>query len=88
LLIVTAEEIHRIYKRFMKLDKDGNGTIDKNEFLMLPQLSSNPLAHRLIDILDEDGGGDVDFVEFIKGLSAFSEKGNEEEKLKCNFKNL
>ena len=53
---------------------------------MLPQLSSNPLAHRLIDILDEDGGGDVDFVEFIKGLSAFSEKGNEEEKLKCKLK--
>jgi len=52
---------------------------------MLPQLSSNPLAHRLIDILDEDGGGDVDFIEFIKGLSAFSEKGNEEEKLKCNI---
>jgi len=53
---------------------------------MLPQLSSNPLAHRLIDILDEDGGGDVDFVEFIKGLSAFSEKGNEEEKLKFAFR--
>ncbi|ORX84402.1 EF-hand [Anaeromyces robustus] len=82
----TAEEIHRIYKRFSKLDKDGNGTIDKDEFLMLPQLSSNPLAHRLIDILDEDGGGDVDFVEFIKGLSAFSEKGNEEEKLKFAFR--
>jgi len=53
---------------------------------MLPQLSSNPLAHRLIDILDEDGGGDVDFIEFIKGLSAFSEKGNEEEKLKFAFR--
>lgn len=41
---------------------------------------------RMIAIFDEDGGGDVDFQEFVSGLSAFSSKGNKEEKLHFAFK--
>lgn len=40
----------------------------------------------MIAIFDEDGGGDVDFQEFVTGLSAFSSKGNKEEKLRFAFK--
>lgn len=40
----------------------------------------------MIAIFDEDGGGDVDFQEFVSGLSAFSSKGNKEEKLRFAFK--
>ena len=40
----------------------------------------------MIAIFDEDGGGDVDFQEFVSGLSAFSAKGNKSEKLKFAFK--
>ncbi|CAO3680964.1 unnamed protein product [Umbelopsis ramanniana] len=82
----SAEEIQRLYKRFMKLDKDNNGSIDREEFLSIPQIANNPLASRMIAIFDEDGGGDVDFKEFIKGLSAFSAKGNQREKLEFAFK--
>lgn len=82
----TADEIQRLYKRFMKLDKDQSGSIDKDEFLAIPQIANNPLAQRMIAIFDEDGGGDVDFKEFIAGLSAFSQKGNKEEKLRFAFK--
>jgi hypothetical protein len=66
--------------------QDGSGTIEREEFLQLPQVSSNPLATRMIAIFDEDGGGDVDFQEFVSGLSAFSSKGNKEEKLRFAFK--
>lgn len=69
----------------MKLDKDNSGSISKEEFLSIPQIANNPLASRMIAIFDEDGGGDVDFHEFIKGLSAFSERGNKREKLECKF---
>ena len=44
------------------------------------------LIYRMIAIFDEDGGGDVDFQEFVSGLSAFSSKGNKEEKLHFAFK--
>jgi hypothetical protein len=40
----------------------------------------------MIAIFDEDGGGDVDFQEFVQGLSAFSSKGDKEQKLKFAFK--
>ncbi|KAJ2439272.1 Calcineurin subunit B, partial [Coemansia sp. RSA 2440] len=63
-----------------------SGTIDKDEFLSIPQLANNPLSARLIDIFDTDGGGDVDFKEFITGLSTFSSKGDKEEKLRFAFK--
>lgn len=70
----------------MCLYQDNSGTIERDEFLSLPQVSSNPLATRMIAIFDEDGGGDVDFQEFVSGLSAFSSKGNKEEKLRFAFK--
>lgn len=90
--------------------QDNSGTIEREEFLSLPQISSNPLAtrsvyacrqgppptapetddgtrvYRMIAIFDEDGGGDVDFQEFVSGLSAFSSKGNKEQKLRFAFK--
>lgn len=80
------EEIERLRKRFTKLDKDGSGTIDKNEFLTIPGISSNPLASRLMDVFDEDGNGTIDFQEFIMGLSAFSGKTSKLDKLKFAFK--
>ncbi|EEQ36584.1 putative calcineurin subunit B [Clavispora lusitaniae] len=80
------EEIDRLRKRFMKLDSDGSGTIDKNEFLAIPGISSNPLAQRLMDVFDEDNDGTIDFQEFITGLSAFSGKTSRDEKLRFAFK--
>jgi serine/threonine-protein phosphatase 2B regulatory subunit len=40
----------------------------------------------ILSEFDEDGGGDVDFQEFVTGLSAFSSKGNKEEKLRFAFR--
>ncbi|KAF3760203.1 cell wall organization and biogenesis [Cryphonectria parasitica EP155] len=82
----NRDEVDRLRKRFMKLDKDNSGTIEREEFLSLPQISSNPLATRMIAIFDEDGGGNVDFQEFVSGLSAFSSKGNKDQKLEFLFK--
>ncbi|KAG5219924.1 Calcineurin [Salix suchowensis] len=64
---------------------DGSGSIDREEFLQIPQIATNPLASRMIAIFDEDGGGTVDFQEFVGGLSAFSSRGGREEKLRCEF---
>lgn len=80
------DEIDRLRKRFMKMDKDGSGTIEKNEFLSIPGISSNPLANRLMDVFDEDGSGSIDFQEFITGLSAFSGKTSKDDKLRFAFK--
>lgn len=52
--IVSAAEIQRLKKRFMKLDKDGNGSIDRDEFLQIPAIANNPLSSRMIAIFDEE----------------------------------
>ncbi|KAH7105420.1 calcium/calmodulin-dependent protein phosphatase [Auriculariales sp. MPI-PUGE-AT-0066] len=82
----TAKELDRLKKRFMKLDSDASGSIDRDEFLQIPQIANNPLASRMIAIFDDDGGGTVDFQEFVAGLSAFSGRGGREAKLRFAFK--
>ena len=81
-----AEEIRRLGKRFRKLDLDNSGTLSVEEFMSLPELQRNPLVKRVIEILDEDGNGEVDFKEFIQGVSQFSVKGDKMSKLKFAFK--
>ncbi len=55
-------------------------------FTQAHMLTRSSLNRRMIAIFDEDGGGDVDFAEFVSGLSAFSSKGNKEQKLQFAFK--
>ena len=75
-----SEEIKRLGKRFKKLDLDGSGSLSIEEFMSLPELQQNPLVQRVIDIFDEDGNGEVDFKEFVKGLAMFAVKTTEKEK--------
>jgi len=80
------EEIRRLGKRFRKLDLDGSGALSVEEFMTLPELQQNPLVQRVIDIFDQDGNGEIDFKEFIEGISQFSVKGDKDSKLRFAFK--
>lgn len=82
----NRDEIERLRKRFMKLDQDSNGSIDRDEFMQIPGVASNPLAGRIMEVFDTDNSGDVDFQEFITGLSIFSGRGSKDDKLKFAFK--
>ena len=81
----TMDEIKRLGKRFRKLDTDGSGTLSIEEFMHLPELQQNPLVQRVIDIFDTDGNKEIDFREFIEGISQFSVKGDKDSKLKFAF---
>jgi len=81
-----AEEIKRLGKRFKKLDLDNSGSLSVDEFMSLPELQQNPLVQRVIEIFDDDGNGEVDFKEFIQGVSQFSVKGDKNSKLKFAFR--
>ncbi|TSK18019.1 Calcineurin subunit B type 1 [Bagarius yarrelli] len=81
-----ADEIKRLGKRFKKLDLDNSGSLSVEEFMSLPELQQNPLVQRVIDIFDTDGNGEVDFKEFIEGVSQFSVKGDKEQKLRFAFR--
>lgn len=61
IILVDADEIRRLGKRFRKLDLDNSGALSIDEFMSLPELQQNPLVQRVIDIFDADGNGEVDF---------------------------
>jgi len=82
----TEDEIRRLGKRFVKLDKDGNGKLSVEEFMAVQELTQNPLVERVITIFDEDGDGEIDFKEFLKGVSMFTSSDDRQKKLEFAFK--
>lgn len=42
------------YLKHIRVDSDGSGSIDRQEFLQIPQIANNPLAGRMIAIFDEE----------------------------------
>jgi len=81
----TSDEVKRLSKRFRKLDSDSSGKLSLQELLALPELQNNPLVKRVADVFDKDGSGDVDFTEFLQGLSTFGSKVEKTEKLRFAF---
>ena len=39
-----------------------------------------------IDVLDQDSSGEIDFQEFVRGMSQFSSQGDKETKLRFAFR--
>jgi hypothetical protein len=50
---------------------DGSGSIDRDEFLNIPQIASNPLASRMIAIFDSEY---VFLLRFSISLDCISER--------------
>lgn len=56
---------------------DGSGSIDREEFLQIPQIANNPLASRLIAIFDEECVVAHSFISFgvLKHLTHYFSGG-------------
>ena len=85
-VVFDEHELKRLGKRFKKLDVDNSGSLTMDEIKNLPELKRNPFVGRVVDILDKDQNGEVDFKEFIEGMSQFSAKGGKTAKLKFAFR--
>ncbi len=80
--LVTPPEIGRLYKRFMSLDKESTGFISSDELLSIPELTMNPLAPRILSLLDKDKRDQINFKQLLLILAAFSTKASTEDKMK------
>ena len=85
-VVFNEHELKRLGKRFKKLDVDNSGSLTMDEIMNLPELKRNPFVGRVMDILDKDQNDEVDFKEFIEGISQFSVKGGKTAKLKFVFR--
>ncbi|KAK0409970.1 hypothetical protein QR680_004870 [Steinernema hermaphroditum] len=70
----SRNQIVRLYSRFLSLDKQGRGYLDRDDFLRIPELAINPLGDRIVDaFFSETVSPDqrINFREFIKVLAHF-----------------
>eukprot|EP01006_Ploeotia_vitrea_P037975 TRINITY_DN66191_c5_g1_i1.p1 TRINITY_DN66191_c5_g1~~TRINITY_DN66191_c5_g1_i1.p1 ORF type:complete len:179 (-),score=94.94 TRINITY_DN66191_c5_g1_i1:206-742(-) len=82
----SASDIKKLYKRFSALDRNHSGTLSTDEFQLIPELSMNPLCHRIIALFDVDGTDRVNFEQFVRTLSVFHPSTPPEVKRKFAFK--
>lgn len=81
----SEEELLMLEQRFRRLDVDGSGLLEPNEFFEIPELAQNPLVQRVISVFDKNGDGNISFYEFVTGLSKLSSGGSEEDKMRFLF---
>ncbi|KHN87998.1 Calcineurin B homologous protein 1 [Toxocara canis] len=70
----TNRQILRLHSRFLSLDKDGKGVLDRDDFFNIPELEVNPLGDRIIDAFfaeTKDPEKRITFGEFANVLAHF-----------------
>uniref|UniRef100_A0A914CLX3 EF-hand domain-containing protein n=1 Tax=Acrobeloides nanus TaxID=290746 RepID=A0A914CLX3_9BILA len=71
----SKNQIVRLYSRFLSLDRQGRGYLDREDFLRIPELAINPLGDRIVDAFFTETGSDTDFRinfrQFIRVLAHF-----------------
>lgn len=77
----SQREVVALYERFCALDRNGKGYISADEFMAVPEFALNPLAQRLLRLLEG-----VNFKDFVVFLSAFSSQATFEDKANLIFK--
>uniref|UniRef100_A0A803MLR2 EF-hand domain-containing protein n=1 Tax=Chenopodium quinoa TaxID=63459 RepID=A0A803MLR2_CHEQI len=73
--LFNQQEIVSLYQRFCQLDRTAKGFISSDEFMSVPEFAMNPLAQRLLKMVDG-----LNFKDFVAFLSAFSAKASIEQK--------
>eukprot|EP00455_Lapot_gusevi_P019954 TRINITY_DN21236_c0_g1_i1.p1 TRINITY_DN21236_c0_g1~~TRINITY_DN21236_c0_g1_i1.p1 ORF type:complete len:194 (+),score=74.64 TRINITY_DN21236_c0_g1_i1:53-583(+) len=79
----SAHEIKKLYRRFCKLDRGNRGVLTTNDLQLIPELSMNPLCHRIISVMEQNGV--VNFAAFVQALSVFADTAPENKKFVFAF---
>eukprot|EP00897_Mesotaenium_endlicherianum_P007213 jgi/Mesen1/651/ME000109S10864 len=77
----SQREIVALYERFCILDRNGKGYISADEFMSIPEFALNPLAQRLLRLVEG-----VNFKDFVELLSSFSTRASPEDKVRMIFR--
>lgn len=84
----SVEEVHALHHHFMRLASSeiDDRLIDANEFRQALGLGKGMFMERMFQLFDENGDGNINFTEFICGLSILSTRGTQEEKTVLSFR--
>ncbi|RDY01991.1 Calmodulin-like protein 8 [Mucuna pruriens] len=88
--VLSQEQISEIKEAFGLFDKDGDGCITVEELAtVIRSLDQNPTEEELQDMINEvdaDGNGTIEFVEFLNLMAKKMKETDAEEDLKEAFK--
>ncbi|OMJ71312.1 hypothetical protein SteCoe_30512 [Stentor coeruleus] len=81
--VVSYEDIKEIRRIFQTLDKDGNGKITRQELLeeymkVMEFTKAQKIVERIIDDIDQDNDGNIDYTEFLACCREGMKKESEE----------
>jgi calmodulin len=83
---LTEEQIAEFKEAFSLFDKDGDGTITTKELgTVMRSLGQNPTEAELQDMINEvdaDGNGQIDFPEFLTMMARKLKDSDSEEEIK------
>jgi len=75
-----------LIQKFHQADKDGDGTISKEEFCTAMKLDlASPFTDNVFELLDPEGTGSFDFRTLVQGLIIVSGALGEQEKVKLIY---
>ncbi len=87
---LSNEQITEFKEAFALFDKDGDGTITTKELgTVMRSLGQNPTEAELQDMVnevDQDGSGSIDFPEFLTLMSRKMNDSDSEEEIKEAFR--
>mmetsp|Transcript_44859 Transcript_44859/g.71619 ORF Transcript_44859/g.71619 Transcript_44859/m.71619 type:complete len:205 (+) Transcript_44859:71-685(+) len=87
---LTEEQIEEFKEAFRLFDKDGSGTISNDELgTVMRSLGQNPSDQELTDLVEEvdiDGNGEIDFQEFLLMMAKKMNAVDSEQEIREAFK--
>lgn len=92
-ILVTANQIERLYSRFTALDRGDCGTLSRDDLLRIPEIAINPLGARIVNSFFTNDTGStsdsVNFRQFVHVLAHFRPlKNNKENRLNSRQQKL
>jgi len=72
----SGKRILELYKRFIRLDRSGKGSITRADLLAIPELSMNPLVDRITNYFGFAEKSRINFTDFVRILSVFNTQGD------------
>jgi len=88
--ILSNDEVEEFREAFSMFDKNGDGTISSTELgTIMRSLGQNPTENELMDMINEvdiDGNGTIDFREFLNMMAKKVNKSDSEEELREAFR--